>query len=150
MLTFGPTMAHNALKLQVIVEAVAQHDGRFFVGEDLQTRREMRTGLEALNTWISQAQAGGKSKLYLTPKPVNDRKTRQDKWNEACNLAREGLERLRSFQTDAEMWLQKLTRRGNANTEQLLTQITHLQIEQAQQTIDTASTILLPKGFGRD
>jgi hypothetical protein len=81
---------------------------------------------------------------------VHDRKTRQDKWNEACNLAREGLERLRRLQTDAEEWQSKLKRKGNERTETTLTQITYLQVERAQQTIDLASTITFPKGFGRD
>ncbi len=150
MITFHPSFAETGFRLKVVVEAVAEHNGRFFVGESMQNRKEMRTGLEALNTFISQAQAGGNGKLYLTPKAVHSRKTRQDKWNEACNQAREGLVKVRSLQTDAEMWIAKLTRKGNAATEQILTEIANLDVEQAQLTIDTASTITFPKGFGRD
>lgn len=150
MITFGPTMCHNALKLQVIVEEVSRHDGRFFVGEDPQTRREMRTSLEALNTFITQAQAGGKAKLYLTPRPVNDRRTRQDKWNEACNQAREGLERMARLRTDIHEWSKKLTRRGSQNTTDAILSIVNLDVDAAQEMVDNASTMLIPKGFGRD
>lgn len=78
-------------------------------------------------------------------------KSRPERWQEAVQLVRTGLEHLIELQSEYQEWLDNLPENlQDSPTAEKLGEITELDIESLVDSLDEAAFVELPKGFGRD
>lgn len=131
------------------VQLILHHKGKVLLGPSPKSRTEV-TKSRAIHELNSRESLRERANLYLVPAPKQRSQTQQQKWNEACKAAREGVQTMRAIQTRTEEWAERLGETGSQNLLNKLDRVNRLDLEHIQQTLDDAETIELPKGYGRD
>lgn len=134
------------------ISTLVQHDGRVFIGEKMEDRKEvdLRTAIAAVLGNGAPNHPNGRT-IYLTPKPKPTYKSRADRWTEAAGEAMAALTDLKGVQEEYQEWQENLGDKfeGSA-TKEKLQEVVDLDIESAISIAEEAEGMELPVGFGRD
>jgi len=149
MATLQTHTINSLPKLKEAMRQIATHDGRFFTGRTLSSRQE-RSAIETVATIIKALTTEEHITVYLTPMPKAPKITKQERWNNFCNEAQNATRELREMQEEYEGWRDSLGETGADSTKTLLEEVCNLELESAVETLETASNLTLPQGFGRD
>jgi hypothetical protein len=78
-------------------------------------------------------------------------RSRPARWADACDRARSAIEELIDLQSEYQEWLDTLPENlQDGATAEKLTEVADLDLESARDAIDEATSVDLPRGFGRD
>jgi hypothetical protein len=87
-----------------------------------------------------------------SPKSKKKKRTsRRNEWDFGCQQIRDGLESLQSMKQDYEAWKDSMPDSlQSGETYRMLEEISDLDLDGIESTLDEAEAVELPQGFGRD